>query len=102
MKEWTVVPDSKPIDPLSNLASVTLNGKILLFGGTDSKQSMYILSEEGELLEDLSYITTTPGYMNQGYFMVIKERIFATGKRWVNFNQSWWVEQFDGNKWFLL
>ena len=54
-----------------SFAAVTIQNKVLLFGGAENPfYKMYAFDEEGGLLEDLSADPLIPGWMCEGTFVV--------------------------------
>ena len=75
--------------------------KIVLFGGSSSYITL-ILSQEGELEQDLSQDPLIPGYMCQGSHSVEEEgKIYALGWNQLNNKRQWSMRVFDGRKWSL-
>ena len=63
-REWRKLPVNEKIRPAYHLAVAQVDESILLFGGTTySGLVMQKFSEEGELLEDLSYFSGIPDSM---------------------------------------
>lgn len=63
---------------------------------------MYSLTEEGDLIEDLSSDPLIPGYMSSGSFSVKRDWLYAAGA--IETDSGWekGVALFDGRKWALL
>ena len=100
--EWQVLPLNENIAKTCDLAAVALSGKILLFGGSsNASYNMYLLSEEGALLEDLSGIPNIPGYMCTGPVVVQEGKIYVVGWR-DEWNPTYRAMAFDGLKWAFL
>ena len=63
------------------------------------KYKMYILSEEGELEQDLSKDPLIPAKMIAGTSIVHKEKIIAFGVSFTVEGPKWSVKSFNGKKW---
>ena len=74
--------------------------RIFLFGGTNyASYNLYSLTEEGELIEDLSADPIIPGSMCIGSFTVLEGKIYAVGRRELDNVWEWRIVAFDGLKW---
>lgn len=77
-----------------------MEGAIYIFGGTsNTTYLMHKVSEEGELIEDLSSLGLIPGAMRWGSYVARNESLYAIGyRKWSDykcysllcFNGKWW------------
>ena len=64
---------------------------------------MYALSEEGQLLQDLSPDPLIPGTIVLGSYVTVREGIFGFSWRKNGRGEpEWQLEVFDGIKWALI
>ena len=63
---------------------------------------MYVLSEEGCVLEDYSSDPLIPGLMCYGASVIQDGKIYAVGKRVTKGKSGWQLTAFDGKKWCLF
>ena len=88
--QWKVLSVNEKISKTFHLVGAQLEDKIVLFGGHQTTSyTTYILSEEGELEQDLSHNGSTliPGDMGHGAYSVQEGKIFAVGRTKV---KGWW------------
>ena len=96
---WRTLPLDSRIAKTYHIAGVSFRSKIMLFGGVSSASyNMYALSEEGELVDDLSEDPLIPGFMVRGCSLVQEGKIYAVGLRDLAREQwKWRIEIFDGS-----
>ena len=84
-----------------HLTGVSRGGEILLFGGASNALYItYRLSEEGEVVSDLSEMCgEIPGVMCGGVTLLAKEEVYAIGYRRENNKLEERYVIFDGEKW---
>ena len=81
----------------SRLSAVSFKGSISVFGGTyPATYLMHRVSEEGELLADLSYLKMIPGGETA---LVSSGCIYAVDSREENEGRSYRLRRFDGMQW---
>lgn len=83
------------------MVGVSFRGEILLFGGNASF-NMYIFSEEGDFISDLSEDPLIPGDVGQGSVISQKGRVYAGGFRKLEGVLKWRAYEFEGSKWSIL
>ena len=77
-----------------------MKNQIVIFGGYHAaSHNMFILTEEGELKEDISDGSIIPGTMCSASFTVEKEKIYAAGRHLLNGKHLSSVGTFDGGEW---
>ena len=91
----------KKIQKSRGMGAVGFRGEVMLFGG-QTEYHMYALSEEGELIADLSDDSLIPGYMCNGTTLVTKRKMYALGFK---LKEGKWKingNAFDGVEWSSL
>lgn len=85
-----------------HLVGVSFRNRIVVFGGV-SKESYttYVLSEEGELVQDFSLEGNIPGEMCRGSMRVKRGRIYAVGLNKAGYDYKYSLRVFNGNGWSL-
>lgn len=73
----------------------------MVFGGQE-EYHMYALTEEGELIVDLSDDCHIPGYMSNGTYLIAERRVFALGNKLLEGKWRLKAHCFDGVEWALL
>ena len=101
--KWKTLPLNENIAKTWHLAGVEFQGRIVVFGGVSCvSYNMYTLSEEGELLDDLSADPLVPGFMVRGSVAVTDGKIYAVGHMQLSKQSKWRIEVFDGSQWSLI
>ena len=77
-------------------------GKVVLFGRFSSYYLTYMISEEGELLEDRSGDSMTPQFSSVEAFAGFNGKIYAVDRVFVHIESKKVLKVFDGKKWAIL
>ena len=101
---WRILPVDERMAKTYHLgAALFKEDEIVLFGGHQGTSfNMYLLDEEGQIIQDMSKDPLIPGWMCQDTFVVEEGRIFAVGFKNGWFHSKWHVQAFDGIKWTKL
>ena len=97
---WTLLTLNLP-QKAYHIVGVPLQRGILVFGGTEDKQTeyqMYLINLDGVMTQELSNIKNIPGFMGGGSVILQNDMLYAVGSR-----EQWKMQKrpmmFDGNKW---
>ena len=76
--EWRILPLDHRIIPSYHLGAIPFLGQILVFGGVFiTSRRMYVLTEEGEVLKDLSKDPLIPQHMCSKPYIAKEGRIYT-------------------------
>ena len=78
--KWSLLPIDSRVAATQQLVAVSYEESIIVFGGTQlSTYCMYLFSQNGEFLCDMSSLPDIPGFMCQGVTVASEGKIYAFG-----------------------